>query len=248
MGIFTIAIAQSTSFKGNIDANIVHHLKLIQTAAYSNARFIIFPELSLTGYEPELADKLVLSINDTRLDSLKYAARQHDITIVAGAPIRSSAGELHIGSICFFADGSIRTYAKRFLHPGEEKYFSPGNEPAIISVGGQKIGLAICADIANPIHAEDVAHAGGYFYAVSILVAENGYNTDTQLLKNYALKHNMPVFMANHCTETGGYIPAGKSAAWDSQGDLIGSLPDANEALLIVTRATNEWTSEIISV
>ena len=53
-----IAIAQIAAIKGNIEKNIENHLKWIKLAIQNNAGVLVFPELSLTGYEPELAEIL----------------------------------------------------------------------------------------------------------------------------------------------------------------------------------------------
>ncbi|MEM8524632.1 MAG: nitrilase-related carbon-nitrogen hydrolase [Bacteroidota bacterium] len=55
-----ICIAQSRSAKGKIKENISAHLKLINRATKLNADLIIFPELSLTAYEPALAKSLAV--------------------------------------------------------------------------------------------------------------------------------------------------------------------------------------------
>ena len=50
----TIAAAQSTSVKADVEQNVQIHIRFIRHAARNNVRLIVFPELSLTGYEPAL--------------------------------------------------------------------------------------------------------------------------------------------------------------------------------------------------
>ncbi len=50
-----ICVAQTRPVKGDIQGNIENHIKLIDLAVLNGADTIIFPELSITGYEPELA-------------------------------------------------------------------------------------------------------------------------------------------------------------------------------------------------
>lgn len=47
--------AQTKPVKGDISANIENHKKLIDRAVANRTDIVISPELSLTGYEPELA-------------------------------------------------------------------------------------------------------------------------------------------------------------------------------------------------
>ena len=53
-----IALVQARPVKGDIEANIAAHKRLIGLAVLNGADMIIFPELSITGYEPELANEL----------------------------------------------------------------------------------------------------------------------------------------------------------------------------------------------
>ena len=58
-----ICLAQTRSFKGEVQKNIENHLRMVKQAIASQASLIIFPELSLTGYEPELAKELAANID-----------------------------------------------------------------------------------------------------------------------------------------------------------------------------------------
>ena len=66
-----IAIAQIQALKGNIDSNIENHKKLIQLAVNNQVNAIFFSELSLTSYEPELAQQLVLKKEDPILSTFQ---------------------------------------------------------------------------------------------------------------------------------------------------------------------------------
>ena len=66
-----IAVAQTRPVKGDIKANIEHHKKMINLAISHGADMIIFPELSITGYEPELAKELATNQDDSRFDELQ---------------------------------------------------------------------------------------------------------------------------------------------------------------------------------
>ena len=47
-----ISVAQTKPVKGNIESNIDHHKKIIDLAVSYETDIIVFPELSITGYEP----------------------------------------------------------------------------------------------------------------------------------------------------------------------------------------------------
>ena len=50
-----ICAAQTRPFRGDVQRNIAKHKKIIDLAASNGADIIIFPELSLSGYEPKLS-------------------------------------------------------------------------------------------------------------------------------------------------------------------------------------------------
>jgi predicted amidohydrolase len=132
---------------------------------------MVFPELSLTGYEPELAAGLTMTAEDGRLAPLKELSRAHGIIIVAGAPIASQSQKPYIGA-CVLAPDSSAVYLKHHLHEGEDEFFLPGCGNRTIGVIGVTIGLAICADLAEPSHAAQAAQDGASVYAASVLCVE----------------------------------------------------------------------------
>lgn len=62
-----IAVAQISSTKGDVSVNINLHLKAIKKAKTKDVSIIVFPELSLTGYELEIAESLAFKMDDIRL-------------------------------------------------------------------------------------------------------------------------------------------------------------------------------------
>ena len=50
-----IAAAQSASVPGNVSRNVTRHLQFGAVAADKGVQLLVFPELSLTGYEPAIA-------------------------------------------------------------------------------------------------------------------------------------------------------------------------------------------------
>src|SRR5688572_14357462 len=120
-----IAAAQIRSFAQDTEANIGNHIRMIELAAKQEVSLIVFPEMSLTGYELELAEFMAFDKNDQRLTVFIEMAVQNKMMIVVGAPIKIG-GELYIGSFIFAPDATAHIYTKQYLHTGEEVYFSSG--------------------------------------------------------------------------------------------------------------------------
>ncbi|MGH2830821.1 MAG: nitrilase-related carbon-nitrogen hydrolase, partial [Actinomycetota bacterium] len=47
----SIAVAQTSPVRGDVQANLEEHGRLVRVAAAEGAQLVVFPELSLTGYE-----------------------------------------------------------------------------------------------------------------------------------------------------------------------------------------------------
>jgi predicted amidohydrolase len=247
----TVAAIQSIAVRGNIAANIARHAELLRIAAGRNPRNVrlaLFPELSLTGYEPGLARELALRPDDSRLQLLRDLARELHMTIVVGAPLAGEDGAVRIGALSCLPDGGLSVYAKKHLHPGEEVHFSAGVGGDALDIGGMRTALAVCADITHASHPQLAAAGGAALYAASMLVSVRGYDTDVGLLRGYARQFAMPVLMANHGGPTGGWTSAGRSAFWDAAGNEIVTAPADGECIVLAANSPEGWLGEVFPI
>lgn len=230
-----LSAAQTNPHQKNTDQNIEQHLLMIDEASHQKVQLIVFPEMSLTGYEREKANELAFVIDDLRLDVFREKAQIYKMMIVVGASVRLQSG-LYIGTFIFQTDGTFLIYTKQFLHDGEEQFFSPGiNLTLPIKIENKKIAVAICADITNPIHAENAYKSKTDLYLASLFYTPNGIAEAYEQLSEYARKYKMNVLMANFCGESYGLKAAGQSAFWNKEGELKGKLKvDNGEGLLII--------------
>jgi predicted amidohydrolase len=249
MSSLTIAAAQSISVAGDLAANIKIHLRFMQAAAEQGVELLVFPELSLTGYEGETAAKLAIDPQDALLQPLRDLARELGVTTVVGMPIRlGESTTTLIGALVLHVDGTLGVYSKQHLHSGEELVFAPGYGGATLNIGTDTVALAVCADFTHASHACAAAQSGADLYAAGVLISEKGYATDTGLLQGYACEHSMVVLMANHGGTTGGWVSAGRSAIWSPDGSLVAAAPGPGDVLVIARRDDNVWQGRFIEV
>ena len=241
-----MAVAQTASTRGDIEGNVETHVRFAETAARRGARIVVFPELSLTGYEPDIAASHALTPDDPRLHTLRSTAEEHTITIVAGAPYRSPEG-LHIAAFAFQPEGA-RVYTKHHLHHGEEAFFVPGVMGLQIGIDGERVSFAICADTTHPTHAEAAARGGATVYAAGVFITPTGIEVDSNQLRGYARSHQMVVLMANYAAPSGGFPTAGRSAIWDSEGETVIQATGTGEALLLAHREGAAMKGELITL
>lgn len=227
---------------GNVD----RHARFVEAAAEHGARLVLFPELSLTGYEPDIAASHARTPDDPRLRPLRTLAEKHGMIIVVGAPYLSPVG-LNIAAFAL-QPGSARVYTKHYLHSGEEAYFKPGTQGLQIDLGGERVSLAICADTTHPSHAEAAARAGATVYAAGVLITPTGIEADSAQLRGYAKTHGMVALMSNYAAPTGGFASAGRSAVWDERGETVIEALGLGEALLIAYRDGDTLHGKLIHI
>lgn len=116
-----ICVAQTKPIKGDIQSNIDNHKKLIDLATFNKADTVIFPELSITGYEPELSKELATNQDDSRFDDFQMIADTKQITIGVGVTTKNNTG-ICISMILFQPYKARQTYLKKYLHSDEEVF------------------------------------------------------------------------------------------------------------------------------
>jgi predicted amidohydrolase len=132
----TIAVVQPPV---GVDA----HAEAIRAA---QARLIVFPELSLTGYELDAAP-----VDD--FGAIGTACAETNSIALVGAPV---AGD-HIATVRVDADGAEVVYRKSFLGGDELTRFTPGPGPVALDVDGWRVGIGICKDTGVTQHIQDTA-------------------------------------------------------------------------------------------
>jgi predicted amidohydrolase len=234
-----IAVAQTKPVKGDIQRNTEGHKKLIGLAIANGADIIVFPELSITGYEPELAKELATDIYDKRFDDFQKLSDSNAITIGIGMPIRVNPG-ICIGMILFQPNSSRSVYFKQYIHEDEEPFFISGqNEGGVI---GEKndIALAICYELNVAQHAEDAFNKGAKYYIASAVKSKSMMEKNFIRLEEISKKYGMSTFLSNCVGESGGYDCGGKSSIWNNKGELLAQLNETSEGILIFDTENNE--------
>jgi len=232
-----ICVAQTRPVTGDIPGNIEYHKTFVTLAAMNGAEVIIFPELSLTGYEPSLAKQLAIDINDSQLDVFQQLSDTKQITIGVGVPTKGPKG-IHITMVLFQPNKPRQANSKKYLHADEEPFFISGeNLPGLI-INNTPVALAICYEISVPEHAANAAESGAQVYVASVAKTVKGVEKALTGLSEIAGKYGMTVLMSNSVGMCEDGECGGWSAAWNSKGALLGKLNDTNEGILILDTDT----------
>lgn len=212
-----IAAAQPLCKPYDVAENAFRHAEMVRSAA---ARVVVFPELSLTGYE---LDAPAILADDPRLLPLVEACAETGSLALAGAPVPGEAGRSHIGMLAIEGSGVTVAYRKLWLGGAEPNWFIPGSQPAVLEVDGWRLGLAICKDTGIPQHASDTAALGMDVYVAAVLEAAEDAAVPDQRARRIATDYRVWVAVASFAGSTGGgYDPAaGGSGIWNSEGVAV---------------------------
>lgn len=240
-----ICVAQTRPVTGDIQQNILRHKEFINRATSPGADIIIFPELSLTGYEPTLAKTLAVDLQDNRLDDFQTISNAQKITIGAGIPLRTEKG-ITISMILFQPHRERLVYAKKYIHPDEEEFFIPGQNFPTMAIAGNTVAFAICYELSVQAHADEAFQNGAAVYIASVAKFTNGVAKATQQLSEIAATRNVPVLMSNAIGAADGGMCAGKTAAWNAKGILLAGLDESHEGILILDTEAESCTVQIL--
>lgn len=240
-----ISVAQTRPFKGNIGANIEAHKQLIALAIKYNADAIFFPELSITGYEPELAKTLATQEDDKQFGIFQDLSDKHNITIGIGLPTLAKTG-IRISMLLFQPHSPRQTYSKQELHSDEFPYFVKGEGQVVLTINQVKVAPAICYESMLINHSTLANKLGAEVYMASVAKTKTGVENAMLHYPTVAKKFSMPVLMSNCVGRCDNFDSVGQSAIWTKNGKLVGQLDDQQEGILVFDTITEEVITQTL--
>lgn len=227
-----ICLAQIKPVKGDIKENILQHLRFIDRALDNNANMIVFPELSITGYEPALAAALATRPDDPRFNEFQETSTSRNITIAIGLPVTTESG-ISISLMIFQPGQNRKLYSKKYLHQDEAPFFIPGESFPVLPESDPLVAFAICYELSVPAHAALAAASGAAVYIASVAKTASGMDKACETMTAIAAHYKIPVLLVNSIGPCDNFESAGRSAAWNSSGRLIAQLDSNHEGILV---------------
>lgn len=212
-----MAVAQPLCVPYDVGQNAVAHAAAVRAAA---ARVVVFPELSLTGYE---LGAPALTAQDPRLIPLAEACAEAGSVALAGAPVPGEAGRPHIAVLAVDGAGITVAYRKLWLGSAEAERFGPGDKPAVLDVDGWRLGLAVCKDVSVPQHQADTAALGIDAYVAGTVMSADERALQDARASRIAASLGTWVAIASFAGATGGGYTecAGRSGLWSPDGNPV---------------------------
>lgn len=204
----TVAVAQINSELADIKSNVAKHIEYIRSAKAKNCDLLLFPELSLTGYQlSKSTPNIAMKASNPVFERLSQEAP--DMTIVIGFVEERSPGEFY-NAMAFLKDGKLDiSYRKINLptygHLEEGKIFHKGRDLTFCEIKENWTASSlICADLWNPalVHCTMLQKPELLLAPINSAsgVVSDGFSNEVNWLKNiefYAMIYGTPVLMAN---------------------------------------------------
>ena len=241
--VLRVAAAQMDPTEADIGYNLKKHFAFIDEARARGVQLLVFPELSLTGYQlRSRTPYLAITRDDDRL--LSIADRAGDMTVVAGFVEESLAAQFH-NSAAALRNGKVQFIHRKlnlatYGNLEEAKYFARGRYVDVfVHEPPWTAGIFICADAWNP----GLIHLAALYGATLLIIPiassreavglefsnPDGWNT---ALSFYGMLYGMPIVMANHCGARDGETYWGGSRVIDPHGKILAIADDGEELVV----------------
>ncbi|MFK7736501.1 MAG: carbon-nitrogen hydrolase family protein [Pirellulaceae bacterium] len=237
-----IALAQTKPKVRSCESNIADHTRFTKIAIEDGCNCIVFPELSLLGYEPKLARTSAIRSDAPELARLQELSDDSGCTIILGAPLQGTQLP-NIASITLAPSAQPTIYCKRILHPDELPYFAAGRAKDSWVMESPKTAIVICFELSDDPLIESACQAGAELLIASVAKHSKGMTAAHLRLSGIASRFQVPTLIVNSVGLQDGMDCSGGSAAWNRGGRLLTQLEDEEEGLLIVDVVAGELTT-----
>jgi predicted amidohydrolase len=213
----SLAVAQPPCVAHDVAANARTHAAVVRAA---RARVVVFPELSLSGYEMDAA---AITTDDARLGPLIEACAATGTLALVGAPLEAQPGRAHIAMLAVDGSGARVAYRKLYVADSEAGRFGAGDAPARLDVDGWRLGLGICRDTGIRQHVLDTVALGIDAYVAGTLMFPEETAIQNERGCRIAREHHVWTALASFAGPTGGgySASAGCSGIWAPDGRLV---------------------------
>ena len=175
----SIALAQINPTVGDIDGNAELIRQARATAAAGGADLIVFPELVLSGYQPEDLVLKPFFHDHLRREVDQLASETADGGPAVLLPTPWQDGDKIYNAVLLLDGGKVETMRFKHFLPDygvfdESRVFDVGPVPGPINFRGVRIGVPICEDIWFPDVVECLEETGA-----ELLLVPNGSPFET---------------------------------------------------------------------
>ncbi|NLX11180.1 MAG: hypothetical protein GXY36_16150 [Chloroflexi bacterium] len=251
-----LGLAQIAPKLGDLRANVEKHLGLIEQAAAQGVELLLFPELSLTGYNlQDLVYEVAAhaSPDDPTFAPLLDASRAHGMDITVGFVEEDARHRFFIAQ-AYLSRGEIvhvhhKVYLPTYTLFDEGRYFAWGDTVRAFETRFGRVGMLICEDFWHASPPYLLWLDGAELLLLTSASPGRGLDAGDRLdsarwveLVNRAYASLFTDFVV-HCNRVGfegGLNFWGGSTITDPNGECLAQGPYFEEALVVQTIDLNQ--------
>ena len=198
-----------------------HYERFVERACAEDCAWVLFPELSDSGYDLETGAAMTSSHQAVLADM----ARDSGLCIFAGLRKKIEKGEQNTLMV-FAPDGrSMPHYSKMHLFSHEtlreDAIFVAGASPVVVKLDELGVGLSICFDLRFPGLYRAYACAGADVLVVVAAWPEARIADWQLLVQARALENQAYVIGVNYCGQRGQVAFGGRSMVCSPDGNVL---------------------------
>ncbi|HGJ5856996.1 nitrilase-related carbon-nitrogen hydrolase [Arsenophonus nasoniae] len=223
-----IALAQIDTVLGNKRKNLLKIENLCSKAAKENVDIICFPELSTTGYSPELLGSNLWNLSesfggktDTLLSELSNSLK---LTIICGFIERGKiSGEVFNSAGIWIPHKKhfLGTFQKIHLINNERIWFTQGMHIPLFDTPKCRVGIMICHDVGFPELARIIALKGADIIFLPSAWHKEAKDIWTINCASRALENGIHLAAVNRCGKEENLHFFGGSQLIDARGQTL---------------------------
>ena len=225
-----LALVQICPEKGKPEENGAKIISFMKEAKDENADLAVFPECSLTGYDPQRSPELALEKDCIYIQEIEAAADELGMAVCFGFMERDEDA-LYISQE-FYCKGEKTLYRKTHLATREEEYFKEGNDFPTAEYRHITIGMQLCWESHIPQISTVYRKKGAHLLLFPYASGMSGEKCKTNLSIHLPARASDNGCFAAACNllaeKTGGGL-----AVWDYKGKLIAEYFGDEEKLLL---------------
>lgn len=224
-----IALAQINIVFEDKHSNFVTVEEFVRQAAVNDAEFIIFPEMTCTGFtmnSEKLAEK-----NDETVQFMKKISKQYHIKICFGQPV-SRSGKTYNNLMIIDGEKELLSYDKMHLIGEENNHYVHGDTISSCVISQMTFSALICYDLRFP---EIFQYASLHSDIIIVIASWPAIRDDhwLTLLKARAIENQCYIIGVNRVGKDREHSYLGHSVVYNSYGEMISSLSEEEENIYI---------------
>jgi predicted amidohydrolase len=247
MQALKVGLAQIYPKIGDTQANEATHLEKIAEAAEQGVQLLVFPELSLTGYQlRDLVYEVAMTPDHPSIVKLRSASREHKIDLVVGYVDVGARGKFYIASSYIHNGEILHTHHKLYLPTytmfDEGRFLAQGEHVRAFDTPFGRMGILICEDMWHVSPAYLMWLDGAEILIIPNSSPGRGVDTGDRLYSARWVELVMQAYASQftdyvlHCNRVGfedGVNFWGGSSVIDPDGEFLAKGPYFEEVLVV---------------